>query len=951
MFCRANQIEPDSTSSPTTPHLDYLTSPGPSDATKLSPDYLYSFTKQSTYDHQGTRPQLPSFSAFEQFTHLDAGGDVLMSDYPQLNGYYDNTMDYTLDGRLPTVKVESPFEDSGTITIPHNHQSYGDDIDDLIMADPYMNLTNNIPLVPQEPLVCYGTLERLPVMVSHGVSYIPEKFPTQQYIDLDVTYYENLFSLTFLDGAFFSVLGIDVSETLAPLMDNGLLQKIEGYIARNTITNNGAFVNVEISIVLYGFQSTGAAVAEALQDAGLYLQAPIYYDVKIPYVHPQGYDPTKREDMPYQHNPRTQTKVSTDLQKLLPEVWKGAKTTFKAMVFSKSELGRLRTTLLPHQVEAVSFMRHQEECGEEHIKKKIKSESFEEDDEEDYQLGGILADEMGLGKSLSTLALIGTTLPEWEKDSEKEQKPSGRVTLLITPTSTLASWKDQINEHIHDKGIRTLYYYGTAAERQTLAEKFDDYDLVVTSYATVSTDWKKGLLHDRTWHRIVLDEAHYIREVKTTRCKAITALKARRKWCLSGTPIQNRISDLSGLFSFLQMDPISNNEAFKRQIAVPLRKGQPIGLDTLRETLEELCLRRTRDTIVLPPREELMVKLSLVDEDRQIYDACREQSRKVLKRFLHQVSETKKKPAGSGSSILQSITRQRQLCDHGIDLLPRAVGNTLLERVRYAQEADDDAPLPTFCDKCNAAIIASEEKEGDKKSAVFDACSHTVCADCLPTKGEAEKCPICDEDETPETEKKRKKAISAKEWLASVKYTGPSVKVKALLDNLRRNKAAALADKSKPIKSVVFSFWTRMLYLIQIALKEQEIEFVQLDGSLNLAQREDVLRKFATDGKVTVLLMTIGSGSVGLNLTMASDVHLMEPQWNPMVEAQALDRVHRLGQTRNVTATKYIIEDSFEESILALQKKKVDLAKMSLGGKENSEQMKKRIEDLLEVFK
>lgn len=140
--------------------------------------------------------------------------------------------------------------------------------------------------------------------------------------------------------------------------------------------------------------------------------------------------------------------------------------------------------------------------------------------------------------------------------------------------------------------------------------------------------------------------------------------------------------------------------------------------------------------------------------------------------------------------------------------------------------------------------------------------------------------------------------------------------------------------------SVVFSFWTRMLYLIQIALKEHDITFVQLDGSLTLAQREDVLQKFAKDPEVTVLLMTIGSGSVGyvlccafipfqyrkryrtnqvlflcsrLNLTMASDVHLMEPQWNPMVEAQALDRVHRLGQTRNVTATKYIIQDSFEE--------------------------------------
>jgi len=118
--------------------------------------------------------------------------------------------------------------------------------------------------------------------------------------------------------------------------------------------------------------------------------------------------------------------------------------------------------------------------------------------------------------------------------------------------------------------------------------------------------------------------------------------------------------------------------------------------------------------------------------------------------------------------------------------------------------------------------------------------------------------------------------------------------------------------------------------LIQYAFEENNITYPRLDGSMPSKARGKALETFRDDAEIEVILVSIGAGGVGLNLTAASKVFMMEPQFNPAAEAQAVERVHRLGQTRDVEIVRYIMRGSFEESILEIQKAKTEMADMTI---------------------
>ena len=130
--------------------------------------------------------------------------------------------------------------------------------------------------------------------------------------------------------------------------------------------------------------------------------------------------------------------------------------------------------------------------------------------------------------------------------------------------------------------------------------------------------------------------------------------------------------------------------------------------------------------------------------------------------------------------------------------------------------------------------------------------------------------------------------------------------------------------------SVVFSSWTKTFDIIQPQLMAKYIRCVRLDGTLSASSRASVLSVFRTNPGIKVLLATITCGGVGLDLTAASRAYIMEPQWNPMSESQALDRIHRLGQKNEVKTTRYVIRRSWEENVLKLQRRKQDLADLTL---------------------
>lgn len=151
---------------------------------------------------------------------------------------------------------------------------------------------------------------------------------------------------------------------------------------------------------------------------------------------------------------------------------------------------------------------------------------------------------------------------------------------------------------------------------------------------------------------------------------------------------------------------------------------------------------------------------------------------------------------------------------------------------------------------------------------------------------------------------------------------------------------------------MIFSGWTMHLDLIEAAFDNVGITHTRIDGKMNRLQRADSLTKFRDDPDVEAILVSISAGGVGLNLTSASCVYIMEPQFNPAAEAQAIDRIHRLGQEREVFCTRYIMQDSFEEKIVALQRKKQKIADLSMTqGKNKKQRAQDKIDDLKELFR
>jgi len=277
-------------------------------------------------------------------------------------------------------------------------------------------------------------------------------------------------------------------------------------------------------------------------------------------------------------------------------------------------------------------------------------------------------------------------------------------------------------------------------------------------------------------------------------------------------------------------------------------------------------------------------------------------------------------------------------------------GLEVMQGTKY-HDLDNDC-----CESCGLEIQDGEFK--DLRSRLF--CPHVLCAVCSsgvaqPTKSKRSKklknsaCPLCfppEESLQVEHEKIRPNNYQ------------PSSKVQALLKNLMSEGTNVKRFVTRPfsnfariarahtLRSVVFSGWTAMLDLVEVALEHRGSQFRRIDGSMSLAQRDKSLEDFRSKPECTVLLASIQSAGVGIDLTVASRVHLLEPLWNPLVEEQAMDRIHRMGQTQKVDTYRYIVKDSIDEHIIKLQEKKLRLVSVSFGDTQNNDTLKD-LEDLL----
>ncbi|KAI6783487.1 putative ATP-dependent helicase-like protein [Emericellopsis cladophorae] len=253
----------------------------------------------------------------------------------------------------------------------------------------------------------------------------------------------------------------------------------------------------------------------------------------------------------------------------------------------------LKVRLLPHQVEGVSWMRGRE-LGPVKRGKVPK--------------GGILADDMGLGKTLQTISLILTNQKPSKEDKKWKKHYEGieKTTLVVAPLALIRQWESEIVERVlHSHQLKVCVHHGPQRTK-----RFKDlalYDVVITTYqilvsehgsSSAADDGVKAGCFGLHWWRVVLDEAHTIKNRNAKMTKASYALRSEFRWCLSGTPMQNNLDELQSLIRFLKIKPYDDLKEWKAHIDLPMKNGKGhIAIRRLHSLLQCFMKRRTKDIL------------------------------------------------------------------------------------------------------------------------------------------------------------------------------------------------------------------------------------------------------------------------------------------------------------------------------------------------------------------
>lgn len=730
----------------------------------------------------------------------------------------------------------------------------------------------------------------------------------------------------------------------------------------------------------------------------------------------------------------------------------------------------LKVKLLPHQVDGVAWMRDKE-TG---VKKKNGV----------LPKGGILADDMGLGKTIQSIALLlSNPRPSYSATTSVTDKKAlsanvGKSTLVVAPLALIKQWEAEIKNRVLDSHkLRVCVHHGP--QRTKRFEDLKKYDVVITTYQILVSE--HGSSSEREdgpqagcfgihWYRVILDEAHTIKNRNAKATQACYALRAEYRWCLTGTPMQNNLDELQSLIRFLRIKPYNDLSIWKEQITRPMSQGRGgVAMKRLQFYLKAFMKRRTKDVLkqegALNPggkpsrdgtsngfkitaRRVESVLADFSPEERRFYDRLEQRTDKSLEQMMGGEKI-------NYASALVLLLRLRQACNH-----PQLVGGSMAkdkdalttgqglgsQTPRKSKVAEDDidemanllgglSVKTKQCDVCqielgsdeiSAGSIRCAECEEDlaaqksqrknkkhkkhhssakvkteepkprvprKRNVVLDDSDEEEVGDWIVpqdqrnatslgkaggsddenAEGGGESLASYDTDTEDDSQiqisrSKQPKVVSLdttdednddssedsssegedseEELLSESEPSLASITTSAKIQHLLK----ILHLESGTHKFIVFSQFTSMLDLIEPFLQRDNLVFTRYDGSMRNDHREASLERLRNNSKCRVLLCSLKCGSLGLNLTAASRVVILEPFWNPFVEEQAIDRVHRLNQTLDVTVYKLTISNTVEARILELQEKKRALANAAIGG-DGKAVGKLSMKDILNLFK
>ncbi|KAI3498021.1 hypothetical protein L1887_33714 [Cichorium endivia] len=351
--------------------------------------------------------------------------------------------------------------------------------------------------------------------------------------------------------------------------------------------------------------------------------------------------------------------------------------------------------------------------------------------------------------------------------------------------------------------------------------------------------------------------------------------------------------------------------------------------------------KQTKDTLIggkpvinLPPKTIKLTAVDFSNEERAFYLKLEAESRSQYKAY--QAAGTVRQ---NYANILLMLLRLRQACDHPLLVKGFNSQSTSQDSRNMAKNLPKDMQLKLLhlLETLNICVLCSDPPE----DAVVTICGHVFCYQCVSEylTGDENTCPSPDcksqiDGDVVFSKSTLRSCISddddekIDERCLDFENDYASSKIRATLEII---KSHCGSNDSGPIKAIIFSQWTRMLDLVEMSLDQHCIEFRRLDGSMSLVSRDRAVKEFNTDPEVIVMLMSLKAGNVGLNMVAASHVILVDLWWNPATEDQAIDRAHRIGQTRPVTVSRLTVKDTVEDRILALQEEKRKMISSAFG--------------------
>ncbi|KAJ2786455.1 TATA-binding protein-associated factor mot1 [Coemansia interrupta] len=529
-----------------------------------------------------------------------------------------------------------------------------------------------------------------------------------------------------------------------------------------------------------------------------------------------------------------------------------------------------------------------------------------------YELHGVLCDDMGLGKTLQTICIVASDHHAMRTAAAAASAATPHVpSLVVCPPTLIGHWEHEI-AHYTAGALRPLCYAGAPAERRPLLARIASgaYDVVVMSYDVVRNDI--DLLAPLHWNYCVLDEGHVIKNARTKLTLAVKRLQARRRLILSGTPVQNNVIELWSLFDFLMPGFLGTERQFNEQYAKPIlasrdaklmsqqQQGGDAALKLLHKQVLPFLLRRMKEDVLhdLPPKIIQDYYCDLSDLQRFLYD----------------------------------------------EFAKSAVTDNLKRSLGFAQGTEHATP--------EDPAATDDDKKKDKKPAphVFQALQYLRKLCNHPALVLSPKHPLYSHVT---------RDLAARG--ADLHSLDIAPKMQALKDLLNQcgiglpEPLASEEDEEEASAShrvLIFCQHKEMIERIEqdlFARNMPNVTFMRVDGTVEARRRQEIVTRFNSDPSIDCLLLTTHVGGLGLNLTGADTVIFVEHDYNPAMDLQAMDRAHRLGQTRVVNVYRLITRGTLEEKIMGLQAFKLHMAN-TIVNQQNAGLASMNTDQLLDLF-